>query len=672
MKANVLYRSLGAAVVLALAGSAAGQCLQWEPDHLGTRSGHALAYDSARGRMVLYGISDLDTWSRGQGSAWSRVATSGPAVFLPWLAMTYDEARGRVVAVEGSFSNGLNQTWEFDGASWSPRAAGPQDTLVEFSMAYDAAHHETILFGGHQYGGNTSLTTWAWNGSVWAARSQAAPGPRFGAAMAFDSARGQLVLFGGGTGGNAVSGETWTWDGAAWTVRSAAGPVPRQQGSMAFDPARGRMVLFGGSDTLTLVAPETWEWDGAAWSRRATGGLAARARAGMAYDPGRGRIVLYGGSRAPSNFSTNWDLGETAEWDGNAWSVSTPTVPAARTNAAVAYDPARGETILFGGGSNPNGLLGDTWRWNGAWTQVNVAGPSARSGAAMAADSARGRLVLFGGWNTGLNANGDTWEWNGAAAGGGAWALRSTTGPSPRGGAAAAFDASRAVTVLYGGYINNTGYSRETWEWDGNTWQRRLDGPPGNERGRMAYDPVRQVCVYASVMLLGGVYHPETWEWDGHGAGTWTARQASGMPDLGIFAMDYDPRVGAVVAAMAPLNGEPSGSTWKWTGTVWEPLEAGAHGTVGGAVFDAARGRFAIVSSEDQQVWELSGAPCPCYANCDGSTAPPALNVLDFNCFLNRFAAAESYANCDGSTAPPVLNVLDFNCFLNRFAAGCP
>jgi hypothetical protein len=61
-----------------------------------------------------------------------------------------------------------------------------------------------------------------------------------------------------------------------------------------------------------------------------------------------------------------------------------------------------------------------------------------------------------------------------------------------------------------------------------------------------------------------------------------------------------------------------------------------------------------------------------CYANCDASTVDPVLNVLDFNCFLNRFAAGESYANCDGSTVPPALNVLDFNCFLNRFAGGCP
>lgn len=60
-----------------------------------------------------------------------------------------------------------------------------------------------------------------------------------------------------------------------------------------------------------------------------------------------------------------------------------------------------------------------------------------------------------------------------------------------------------------------------------------------------------------------------------------------------------------------------------------------------------------------------------CYANCDGSTTAPVLNVNDFVCFLNRFAAANPYANCDESTASPVLNVLDFACFLNRFAAGC-
>jgi len=60
-----------------------------------------------------------------------------------------------------------------------------------------------------------------------------------------------------------------------------------------------------------------------------------------------------------------------------------------------------------------------------------------------------------------------------------------------------------------------------------------------------------------------------------------------------------------------------------------------------------------------------------CYPNCDGSTVPPVLNVADFVCFLNKFAAGDPAANCDGSTVPPVLNVSDYICFQSRFAQGC-
>ena len=60
-----------------------------------------------------------------------------------------------------------------------------------------------------------------------------------------------------------------------------------------------------------------------------------------------------------------------------------------------------------------------------------------------------------------------------------------------------------------------------------------------------------------------------------------------------------------------------------------------------------------------------------CYPNCDGSTTPPFLNVLDFSCFLHYIADGDSRGNCDMSTTPPVINVLDFQCYINAFAAGC-
>jgi hypothetical protein len=73
-----------------------------------------------------------------------------------------------------------------------------------------------------------------------------------------------------------------------------------------------------------------------------------------------------------------------------------------------------------------------------------------------------------------------------------------------------------------------------------------------------------------------------------------------------------------------------------------------------------------------QFISTVNSAPPPCYANCDGSTVAPILNVGDFTCFLQKFAAGDPYANCDASTVAPVLNVGDFTCFLQKFAAGCP
>ncbi len=67
---------------------------------------------------------------------------------------------------------------------------------------------------------------------------------------------------------------------------------------------------------------------------------------------------------------------------------------------------------------------------------------------------------------------------------------------------------------------------------------------------------------------------------------------------------------------------------------------------------------------------QIGLTPKSCYANCDGSTTPPVLNVLDFACFLNRYASGDPEANCDGSTTPPTLNVLDFASFLNEYANG--
>ncbi len=135
---------------------------------------------------------------------------------------------------------------------------------------------------------------------------------------------------------------------------------------------------------------------------------------------------------------------------------------------------------------------------------------------------------------------------------------------------------------------------------------------------------------------------------------------ASELPD-GYHAFLWTPALGMLdLNTYLPLQGL---ALTGWMLINVRGISADGSSIVGDGTFNGA-----------DRAWIVSGlhlSPPPCYANCDGSTSAPILNVLDFTCFLNRFAAADPAANCDGSTAPPVLNVLDFTCFLNRFAAGC-
>lgn len=191
-----------------------------------------------------------------------------------------------------------------------------------------------------------------------------------------------------------------------------------------------------------------------------------------------------------------------------------------RNAHAMAYDSARGVTVLFGGGD----ALHDTWEWDGTtWTQRATTGPAGRIWHAMAYDSARRATILFGGfdWNLGGTSiyYGDTWEWDGAT-----WTLRSEDGPVARCNHALCYDSRRGVTVLAAGRY---GFDlADTWEWDGASWVQRADGVPLERREHaMVYDSVRRTAVlFGGSTDVGGHYADplgETWEWDGGGAAAW-------------------------------------------------------------------------------------------------------------------------------------------------------
>jgi hypothetical protein len=198
---------------------------------IGVRNGHAMAYDSGRGRVVLFGGADAmqvrgDTWEW-DGDKWTQVSRVGPGP-RTFPAMTYDSVRRRVVLFGGNrvlFGRNpeenkyLDDAWEWDGRQWRENRSGSTQGRFNCVMAYDAERRRIIRFGGN-YAGQRFGDTWEYDGKEWRQLVFNGPAARNHSAMAYDSKRKRITLFGGHDGEN-VFGDTWEWDGFKWLQREA-------------------------------------------------------------------------------------------------------------------------------------------------------------------------------------------------------------------------------------------------------------------------------------------------------------------------------------------------------------------------------------------------------------------------------------------------------------------
>ncbi|MGE3106873.1 MAG: GC-type dockerin domain-anchored protein [Phycisphaerales bacterium] len=283
-----------------------------------------------------------------QTTAWFFYGPSGPQ-FRSGARLAYDSARGVTVFFGGYNNSFNNDTWEWNGTTWTQRVVSGPAPRTSYAMAYDSARGVSVLYGGT--GPTNYGDTWEWNGTTWTQRPVSGPGNRYQSALAYDSARGVSVFFGGFDGGW-WTGDTWEWNGTTWTQRLVSGPSIRASHAMAYDSARGVTVLFGGFFNGTPNA-ETWEWNGTSWTQRLVSGPSPRGSHSMTYDSVRGVTVLFGGLIA-GGFVNN----ETWEWDGTTWTQRTISSPAARHNQGMAFDSARAATVMFGGDTGVFYLFG--------------------------------------------------------------------------------------------------------------------------------------------------------------------------------------------------------------------------------------------------------------------------------------------------------------------------
>jgi hypothetical protein len=183
---------------------------------------------------------------------WTR-ADSSPDARIEH-ALAFDGARGVVVMHGGRSLDGLlADTWEWDGNNWTqvPTRSGPA-ALSGHALGYDPLSRRLLLVNG-------TRTTWIWSGADWTAQSTSSVSGT-GGRMSFDLNRNALV--------HATHAGLFEWTGSGvltkiapctYAIRNgkhvvlrATGPWPVRDAASFFDGSRGELVVFGG---CTVASP---------------------------------------------------------------------------------------------------------------------------------------------------------------------------------------------------------------------------------------------------------------------------------------------------------------------------------------------------------------------------------------------------------------------------------
>ena len=129
------------------------------------------------------------------------------------VALAFDGARGKILLLGGGAGFGpTSETWEWDGANWTQDFPATSPPARGFhAMAYDSARKVLTMFGGGTGTGHVA-DTWEWDGTNWSQKFPTVhPSARAASALADEVARGKTVLF-GGVDDVGFLAETWEWD----------------------------------------------------------------------------------------------------------------------------------------------------------------------------------------------------------------------------------------------------------------------------------------------------------------------------------------------------------------------------------------------------------------------------------------------------------------------------
>ncbi len=615
------------------------------------RSGAAFAFDPRRGACVLYGGLTVagrsaETWLY-DASGWRLVAAEGPGG-RSGSGLVANVDQGSLILVSGVASNSGASTdsWSWDGSRWRDNRSAPARRFAP--VVYDIGRSAVCLPTGIQTCSALLGVSESVSGGSWRQTGIAGLGYRNQFAAAYDSVRGYIVTHGGFEDGMTSVASTLLRRDMLWEAVPTGLVSQRYQHAMTFDTVRGVAVMFGGR-SASGVFNETFERGDGNWIRRTTGGPAGRAGHSMAFDSERQRVVLFGGATSVSGGGL---VGDTWEWDGANWTRVAVVGPSPRRRAAMAFDPIRRQTVLFGGASS-SAVFGDTWIWDGAnWSQRTVPGPSARAGAGLAFDPTLNKIVLVGG-QAGIDVLADTWQWDGSR-----WELLPIQTPA-RSDAGLVFDGRRSALVLFGGIAAD----------GADTWELRS---PCSDAGLQDQD-LRSVAsagraATVGLYFSGSNHYAVAWSYAASPIGPWTA------------LLEGDNRIGENHVIHAVGTKAPRlrvGSMWPTRATLW--LRATFETPCSAGESDPASVRFAPTDLDGDGMTTVSDVsafanaydlllctdiamplPCPSDYNHDG-----VVDDLDWQIFVVAYsedvANSASAAESSGVPVQPLRSRTDSN-----------
>ncbi len=274
-------------------------------------------------------------------------------------AVAYDTARSRLVLFGGRLSTismpRSNETWELSATGWTQRTPTTSPSARSgHDMVYDPVRQRVVLFGGFPDTGVRLGDTWTWDGTTWTQQFPTnSPGARSGHRMAWDAARNVVTLFGGRIDGTSAFylADTWTWDGTTWTqMTTAVSPSAREGVAIAYDPnfMGGQVIVFGGIGSSGNRS-DTHAWNGSSWTQLSvTSAPPGRVFHDMTYSPALGKIILFGGSTGGSASATYFN--DTWVFDRTTWTQLSPANPPTMRNGhAMDFDPVRNKVQSVGG-----------------------------------------------------------------------------------------------------------------------------------------------------------------------------------------------------------------------------------------------------------------------------------------------------------------------------------